>query len=862
MTPVRSFPIHLQPLPGEALDSWIEAFAHRMHACLGDLLVGLGLAPDENRTREQLDGAPEWTVLLRPNEAAGITAATGIPQPEVEAMTLAHYDGIVLRLDRPNRRVSRHHLWGRATGSRYCPDCLAASGGRWPLLWRLGWTFACPAHQRLLADTCPSCGRPPRQRPHPALIIPQPGRCAHPAAGGVGLGARRCAGDLGRADTAGLPLGHPALTAQQILLEVIGSGAAAFGVYASDPQPARAALADVRALANRILTYATADDLAAIVPADLLASYRHASAHRQQRQHRPGFMAPEDAAMAAVGVTAAITVLGAADVPAAGAALRWLVQGSRHRGVTVSPTAIRSWGHGTSPVLTAIQLSALDPLLNPSDRLRYRSGTSTPRGPSPGASTCQRRTRHTPALLWPAWALRLALPHCHQQHLRPALSCALLLVGTRLRLSDAASQLGVVTDDRRVSRILQLLDADPHGAHILAGITRAADYLDAHNSPIDYHRRRKLDYDDLLPDDTWFRLCEQTSTPTGTRKAAIARSVLFQRISGLPADRAPCAIDDADFRAGAASFPARLTPELATGLDDAARAFLHHHHIRDEPVSWHPPLTLLSGLELPGPDPDSIDITEVHRSIRRGRATLQATAEQLGTTIDAVRYLLEENPAPKSPPVKRRVLASARAALPKHELAELYLGQRLSLREIGRRVGASRQTITRLARDYDISLQKGPHPRTVIDRAWLFEQYITHRRTLNDLARETGMSTANMNRWAHNHNIPLRARGEASHQRSPHAEDAGAPAILRPALKEIRGWQRLQQFAAAARYPTISAAADALGLHQSTLTMQIARLERDLGDQLLVRAERGHPMSLTAFGLEITRAIGLAARRF
>jgi hypothetical protein len=34
------------------------------------------------------------------------------------------------------------------------------------------------------------------------------------------------------------------------LLEVISSGAAAFGVYASDPQPTRAALADVRALAG------------------------------------------------------------------------------------------------------------------------------------------------------------------------------------------------------------------------------------------------------------------------------------------------------------------------------------------------------------------------------------------------------------------------------------------------------------------------------------------------------------------------------------------------------------------------------------------------------------------------------------
>jgi hypothetical protein len=34
---------------------------------------------------------------------------------------------------------------------------------------------------------------------------------------------------------------------------------------------------------------------------------------------------------------------------------------------------------------------------------------------------------------------------------------------------------------------------------------------------------------------------------------------------------------------------------------------------------------------------------------------------------------------------------------------------------------------------------------------------------------------------------------------------AAAPTILRPALQEIRGWQRLQRFAAAA-YPTIAPA--------------------------------------------------------
>ena len=31
----------------------------------------------------------------------------------------------------------------QTSGSRYCPKCLAESGGRWQLQWRLAWTFAC-----------------------------------------------------------------------------------------------------------------------------------------------------------------------------------------------------------------------------------------------------------------------------------------------------------------------------------------------------------------------------------------------------------------------------------------------------------------------------------------------------------------------------------------------------------------------------------------------------------------------------------------------------------------------------------------------------------------------------------------------
>jgi transposase-like protein len=852
MTPVRTFPIRLAPLPGEALDSWLEAMAHRMHARLDDLVAGVGLAGTGQAGRAQA-----WTVLLRPGEVAGIAAATGLPQPELEAMTLARYDGTAVQIDRPNRRVSRYHLWGRGSGSRYCPDCLA-SAGRWLLAWRLGWYFACLEHRRLLADTCPACGMPQRRRPHPGYLIPQPGRCSNPIPGTSGPTAQRCAADLTHTSTAHLHPGHPALAAQRLLSGVIKSGTAAFGVYASAPQPGRAALADVRALANRILGHATSEELAAVVPADLLVNDDCAATLRSQPQRRRYFTAPGSAAIAAIGVTAAMTVLNTADIPAAGAALRWLIEEPRHRGMEMTPSSLFAWGRGTSPTLTAVQLSGLDPLLDPFLRLRYRTATSTPRPPAAGTAITDRRARHTPSLLWPALSLRFALPRGHRHYLRRALPCVLLTVGTTLQLDDAASRLGAVIDSASISRFLRLIKSDPHEAHIFAGIVGMADYLDTHSVPIDYQRRRELSYDDLLPDETWAEICGYNGIPTGARKAAVARSVLFERISGLPARNGPFAIDDQNFRGDLASFPAYLTPGLADRLHEVAVAFLHGHRIRDEPVSWHPPLTLFSGLQLPGPDWSGIDISELHRSIRRGPG-FRATADQLGTTVDTVRYLLEEHPAPRSRRTSGHIRPGIQATLHKQELTELYLNQQLSLRDIARRAGVGRQTVTFLAQQYDISLRKPGKPRrAVITRGWLQEQYVTNGRSLDDLARETGMSASTIKRWAHLHKISLRPRGGSHQPAARNGVVAGAaPMILRPAMPDNRGWLRLQRFRAAVAYPTLAAAACALGLQSATLASDVKRLECDLGGQLLVRARRGRPMKITEFGIEIINAMDL-----
>jgi Bacterial regulatory helix-turn-helix protein, lysR family len=62
------------------------------------------------------------------------------------------------------------------------------------------------------------------------------------------------------------------------------------------------------------------------------------------------------------------------------------------------------------------------------------------------------------------------------------------------------------------------------------------------------------------------------------------------------------------------------------------------------------------------------------------------------------------------------------------------------------------------------------------------------------------------------------------------------------------------RFAAAIGYQTLSGAAEHLGVAQSTLVIQINRLERDIGGSLLERAERGRPMTPTGLGEQVLAA--------
>ncbi len=654
---------------------------------------------------------------------------------------------------------------------------------------------------------------------------------------------------------------------------IIDAGTAAFGPYSAAPQPASAALADIRALGIRFLAGLPADVLRQWLPEDIAEAYLSAgpaSPHAGRAGDRPGFMAPPLAADTAIAVTGALGILQQSGIHPAGEALRDLLKVVREELTQVSATSIDGWGQGISPVLQSVHLAALAPTLRPSEHVRYRIPAPTPRRPTLTVKDIEQRSRKIPSMFWPAWTARLTPPEGFSSRaLAPALAALLLIPDSRVSLNQAAELVGNVTDGIDISRLLQKLEDLPQWSAIAAALIRLVDHLDAADIPIDYWRRRLLDYSELLPHGRWLEICRRTGTAPGAgRRERIARNQLFRHLSGLPAEFAPdhqAGLDEAAFRAEALRLNVLQTPDVGRALQQEALAFLAMHHIHDEPVTWQPSATLMAKLSLPGPDPADIDIARLHQLVRQRRHPVHHAAQVLGTTIDAVRHVLDEHPAPELPPTQSaaravgRIRQQARQRLPKEHFAQLYLDEHLSIQKIATRTGISRKVLTELSKEYGIALRNGLQDyrhRGTIERDWLIEQYVHRRRTLPDLAGETGMSTANMARWAHTHNIPLRPRGGASHHTALSTSDRAAdlPAILRKAFTGPYAGQRLSRFLAAHSYPTLTEAARDLDIHETSLVIQINRLERDLGQPLLERAQRGTAMKLTRFGKRVVAA--------
>lgn len=749
----RRIPINVEPIEGEALDSWLEALAARTHTSWGDLLTAVGLGGVAPVRR-----LPQWMVAITTDQQSALYGATGVAPATLASMTLSHYDGRALAIDKTRTTLDHNFPWSPRVGSRFCPQCLSESGGRRLLTWRLGWTFACLRHRCLLADGCPGCRSRPMERHRRFDVIPKPAGCE--AADGVRTSKNaRCGIDVSTAVTLTFEdEAHPVLAAQRWIDSIIAGARVGSGLHARCDEQGRAVLSSVRAVAIRALSYATPDELEPFIAADLLNAYRRdhpqlptATLRSDSRQLR--IRSPRSASLTAVGVLAALRCLEQPDVQTAANELRWLTKAMRTRKALPCTTNMLS----TPGVLRAVELAALGPTLKPSDQLRYRTISSWPSVPSKTAREVKELSRKIPTLLWPKLSLTLAIRGSHQRQLRAALSVALLLVGARIVLKHSVRIMSSPIDEQGASRVLQLLHKQPEWLDISRAFNGLSDYLHDSRVPIDYARRRTLDYRTLLPDNVWFRICRETDTAAhGSARAAVARCYLEERISG-----APTGVQDLKpmVRSKIADFPYYLTPALADALDNHALQFLASQNVCGEPVNYEPPVTCFTGLRLPGIDPNEADVDSLHHHLQDG-LPLGRAAERAGIELEVARYLLSVYPCPALRDGDASAYFVAKEAFPRHRFIDHYTVEGRSLRDIADIAGVSRQTVARLAKDYEIDLRVGGRPhKLVVERDWLYAEYIVRGRTLPELARDQGVGASTIARWARAHGIPLRPRG-------------------------------------------------------------------------------------------------------
>jgi hypothetical protein len=310
---VRTLPMRVTPLPDEALDSWLETLAHKHQCRFGDLLHHMGI---ERRGR--------WIVMLRDPEIVSVAESTGVDRLAIHTLTLERFNGTALEIDPINCRITRTYGWASRRYSRFCPQCLADTGGRWQLAWRLRWSFACVAHRCILADQCQACRCLTRTALHPHARVPRPGFCAQRRRDANHHPAQTCNANLAAQEVITIPDIHPILEAQRLISTAIRTDTAAFGLYANNPCTARAALTDIKFIGAPLLSRSNAPSFArTTLPPSLLKVYLAARGGMARCDSYTGFGVAADSPLAtAVASTLATSILQCRDIDRAAEKLR------------------------------------------------------------------------------------------------------------------------------------------------------------------------------------------------------------------------------------------------------------------------------------------------------------------------------------------------------------------------------------------------------------------------------------------------------------------------------------------------------------------------------------------------------------
>jgi len=734
-------------------------------------------------------------------------------------------------------------------GSRFCPRCLGENGGRWLVAWRSNWTVACTRHRLLLHDTCPSCTRTPRvYLPGGTTELP-PGTCAYQPH----RRAERCGTDLAAhsATTA-----HPAVLAVQTWIDDLHQAAD----HASDPEAA-ATLTDLPVVAYWLM---------AREEIDWQARAAELAFDRTPTQATPvnGRLPRLDAALVAGVLDLARTVLGP-DHDAGVTALRDLPHGPARTGVMPAGMSIPRWHAMRGPFPNRF-LRAVDPGLTAMDRLRFKS--PTPAAEQPTSRGAAERGRLIPHLIWPDWAGRLLpVSGFHPDLFRATAATCLLIPGTSERANHTLpNRFNRRVTPAHVSVLLQGFGDLPAPTldHVLTAFCRIATYLDTAGSPIDYQRRREqIPAHPLITWAQWRDLaCAANSHPGESPRNGESshgrylhvKRHLLQLLTGadLGTPTHQFAFTRSGDRSTYADFTAKLTLPLRAALTAHAERILAELGI-DEPATWSPPADLAQGLVLPGTDTTALDNDTIRRIVVDEQRTARDAAEALGVHIEHVRLALEHLDRPQRdwkpralPVTWQRDQEMTQVATREFFAREYVLGRR-TLNDLAAETGYHRALLAKAARANGITLKKGKAP-VVDDPAWLRDQYYKQRKSTSEIAAEIGTTQMTVNRALHQFGFTPRPPGVHSTPQMMNRLDGRLSVDIRAAVDGgLKGWERLHRFQIAMAFPTLAAAAHHLGINPATLVTQFKRLEGDIGAALFHRSTSGKPQQPTKRGRKL-----------
>jgi TniQ len=841
----RRLPIAVPPMPGETLDSWIEAYARRLRVCSRDLLDHIGLT-----------GATlaHMVVTLTDREHTILRTATGVDAATLTRLTLAPWDGIAVTIDPASRTTVHPPAWRRQTGSRFCPACLR-DGGRWQLWWRLPWAFACPTHACLLVDHCPGCGtRPHPHRPNARAQATVAGRCTsglpNPAPGRSR--ARLCGHPLADVPTDALPTKGLVLAAQQRVDHLL---AAATKTVDDGRRQICRTLGELHTLAYKSLraihaTPAEAPRLAYTVLAECGGTV---PATRGQ-------LDSYDAHTIAVATT--IATMAHRDNPTGQELLSWIIAVERQQRTPAAPGRILASWKNTSPRMTERVLTALDPHLQVHDRLAYGTASRHPRCPDATPELIRRRVASLPGLIWPEWAIRL-VPATKAAHnaltgTRAGLAVMTLIPGTRLSQRQAIDLLGRCTSGSGAHTVLTHMSADQRIA-TLAILTDLARTLDAAPAPIDYTRRRTL-----------------FSHPTVNRRA-------YRDLAAVHGWRPPSPLqlrllDDHLAVLLTGTHPHHRTPAnrwnaadawnpYTIALPDVVRDFVHERaqqllrrHRISEPITWHP--SLPQAAPWPGIDPDTIDV-DMFRDAVAAHATARHGLEHISraTGLCAMHTRLYTQLVDLPMPEQQwddLAIQSHHQVLDPAGLQHLYHDRQLSIMDIAR-LSLTTESVVRRALTTAGTTLLSQRPRTTpIPREWFQQHYLNTGKTLRQAAADAGVSRNTFSKYARQHNIPTGLNASAVNPFATWPTHQRPPANVEAACSGARGVEYVRQILQMPGHPTRRAAAAALGLHEQVLCHHRQHVERAAGIRIFQLAS---PLTPTPEGALFLRHAARALKR-